>query len=184
MNLLDPTLLILGVIATTIMFAVVAFITRATPRRMVGALVGAMPLVPLIMLYDVIAARLGWWHYPSVTTGNAPLPWYIAAALWYGAALGLVGWRMIRGFGRRGLVAFLAGFALFGVTRDYLYSVATGLIVFGPGPVPLIADLFAYASGAAIVQLLMYRMVGSPRADPLARYSRITGAKEWRAKDF
>ncbi len=169
MDPLDPTILVLGIVATTIMLAVVAFLARATPRRMVGALLGAMPLVPLVMFYDAIAAQLGWWRYPSVTTGNAPLAWYIAAALWYGAALGLVGWRVIRRFGARGLAVFLALFALFGVARDYLYSVTTGLIVFGPGLLPLIADLFAYASGAAVVQLLMYWIVGPPQSDPLAR---------------
>ena len=171
MDLLDPTTLLVGVIATTVMFAVVAFFTRATPRRIVGALISAIPLIPLIMFYDLIAARLRWWHYPSVTTATAPFTWYIAAALWYGAALGLIGWRVIRRFDKRGLIAFLVVFALFGVTRDFLYSITSGVIVFGPGLIPLIADLLAYASGAVIVQLLMYWIVGQPRADPLARMS-------------
>ncbi len=172
MNLLDPMVLVLGLIVTVILFAAAAFFTRATPWRIVGALIGACPLVLVVLLYDGIAAQLGWWHYPSVTTGNAPVAWYIAAALGYGAALGLVGWRVIRRFGMRGLVAFLAVFALFGVTRDYLYSITTGLIVFGSGLVPLGADLFAYASAAALVQVLMYWIVGSPRSDPLARMPR------------
>ncbi|MDE3089591.1 MAG: hypothetical protein KGJ80_09470 [Chloroflexota bacterium] len=169
MNLLDPTLLALGIIATMILFAVVAFFTRATARRIVGALISASPIVPTVLLFDVIAAQLGWWHYPAVTTGNAPIAWYIMAALWYGAALGLVGWRVIRRFGARGLAVFLVAFALYGVARDYSYSVTTGLIVFGPGLVPLGAELFAYASAAALVQLLMYWIVGPPRSDPLAR---------------
>jgi len=169
LNLLDPALLALGVVATTTMFAIVAFVTRATPRRVLGALVAAIPVIPLVMFFDAIAARLGWWHYPSVTTGNAPLAWHIAAAVWYGAALGLVGWRVIRRFGTRGLVVFVPAFALFGLTRDYLYSITTGLIVFGKGPVPLLADWTAYALTAALVQLLMYRTAGPPRSDPLAR---------------
>jgi len=40
--------------------------------------------------------------------------------LFYGAALGLVGWRVIRRRDTRGLVIFLVVLALFGVTRDYL----------------------------------------------------------------
>jgi hypothetical protein len=120
MNLLDPKILVLGVIATAILFAVIALLTRAPLRRILAVLVGAVPLIPLIMLCDAIAARLGWWHYPSVRTGNAPLAWYLAAALFYGAALGLVGWRVIRRFGKRGLIGFLVVFGLFGVMRDYL----------------------------------------------------------------
>jgi len=74
-NPLDPTVLVVGLLITTILFAVIAFFTRATPRRIAGALIGAIPVVPLVMVYDAIAARLGWWHYPSVTTGSAPLAW-------------------------------------------------------------------------------------------------------------
>ncbi|MBE3119150.1 MAG: hypothetical protein IMZ50_10400 [Candidatus Atribacteria bacterium] len=169
MNFLDPKILALGIISTAIMFAVIAFFTRATPRRIAGALVGALPIIPLVMFYDSLAARLGWWHYPSVTTGRAPIAWYIAAALFYGAALGLVGWRVIRRWDTRGLVVFLVVLALFGVTRDYLYSLTTSLIVFGPGPLPLIADLFAYASAGALVQLLMVWIAGNPLSDRLAR---------------
>jgi len=58
MNLLAPALLALGVAATTIMFAVVAFVTRATWRRVLGALFAAIPVIPLVMFFDAIAARL------------------------------------------------------------------------------------------------------------------------------
>lgn len=168
-NPLAPATLALAVVASALAFGVVAFFTRATPRRMAGALVGALPVVPLVMFYDRVAGRLGWWHYPVVTTGSAPLAWYVAAALVYGAAMGLVGWRVIRRHGTLGLLAFLVALALLGVARDYAYSIATGLIAFGPGPVPLVADLVAYASVAAIVQAVMYLVVGPPGADRLAR---------------
>jgi hypothetical protein len=125
------------------------------------------------MLYDAIAARLGLWRYPSVTTGSAPLAWYFAAALFYGAALGLVGWRVVRRFGRRGLICFLIVLALFGVARDYLYSRTTDVIEFGGGWVPVIADLFEYASAAMIVQIVMYWIAGPPAAEPLARNRRV-----------
>jgi sterol desaturase/sphingolipid hydroxylase (fatty acid hydroxylase superfamily) len=170
---LDPATLVRGVIATAVLFAVIAFFTRATLRRIVGALVGSIPLIPMVMFYDSIAARLGWWRYPSVTAGSiAPFAWYLAAALFYGAGLGLIGWRVIRRYGRRGLIGFLIVFAIFGVTRDYFYSFTTEVIKFGPGPIPLIADLFAYASPAAIVQLVMYWISGPPGSDPLARMAR------------
>ena len=178
MDLLDPRFLLLGIIASALIFAVVAFWASATTRRIVGALVSSLPIVPLVMLYDAIAAQFGWWHYPPVTTSTAPLAWYIAAALVYGAALGLVGWRVIRRFHTRGLVAFLIVFALLGVMRDYAYSSTTRLIVFGPGLLPLVADWFAYASAAALLQLLMYWIVGPPRSDPLARTQRTHSAAD------
>jgi hypothetical protein len=71
--------------------------------------------------------------------------------------------------GGRGLTIFLLAFGLFGVTSDYFYSITMGLIVFGEGLLPLIADLFTYASAAALVQLLMYWIAGPPRSDALAR---------------
>jgi uncharacterized membrane protein len=169
MDPLDPALLVFGVAVTAILFAIIAFFTRATWRRMAGALIGAIPIVPLVMFYDAIAARLGWWHYPSVTTGSAPLAWYIAAALLYGAAFGLVGWRVIRRFGNRGLIGFLIALALFGVSRDVVYSRTTSLIEFGGGWVPMIADLFAYASAALIEQIVMYWVAGPAASGPLAR---------------
>jgi len=70
-----------------ILFAVDAFFTQARRRRILGALVGWLLTIPLVMLYDSIAARHGWWHYPAVTEGAAPLAWYLAAALFYGPAL-------------------------------------------------------------------------------------------------
>ncbi len=93
----------------------------------------------------------------------------IAAAMGYGAAFGLVGWRVIRRFGRRGLIVFLIALAIFGVARDVTYARTTNLIDLGPGPAPLIADFFAYASAAALVQILMAWIAGPPSSDPLAR---------------
>jgi hypothetical protein len=171
MNPLDPNILLASVVATAALFATIAFFSRATLRRMAGALIAAIPIIPMVMIFDAIAARLGWWHYPSVTGGSAPLAWYIASALFYGAGLGLIGWRVIRRFGRPGLVVFLAGFVLFGVARDYFYSVTAQLIVFGLGLLPYFADGFAYASAALLVQFLMYWIAGPPASDRLARVS-------------
>ena len=169
LNLLSPPLLIASVAITAILFVIVSFFSCAGLRRIFGVLLAAIPVIPMVMFYDKIAAQFGWWHYPSVTAASAPLAWYVAAALGYGAAFGLIGWRVIRRWEMRGLLAFLSLFALFGVARDYGYSVTTQFIVFGPGPVPLLADLFAYGSAAAVVQLLMRWIVGSAQSDMLAR---------------
>ena len=107
MDPLDPTTLTYGLLATLVLFAVIAFLTRATWQRIVGVLISSVPIIFLVMLYDKIAGQLGWWHYPSLVSGSAPLAWYIAAALFYGAALGLIGWRVIRRWSWSGLVVFI-----------------------------------------------------------------------------
>ncbi len=168
-DLLSPAALFFTVLATAVIFGLVAFFARATVRRAVGALIAAAPLVPLVMMIDVLAARLGWWRYPSVPAGNAPVAWYVAAALAYGAAVGLVGWRVLRRFGVASLAIFVAVVGLVGVSRDFAYSVTTGLIKFGSGRLPLAADFLSYASGAAMVQVLMLWIVGTPQSDGLAR---------------
>jgi hypothetical protein len=170
LNPFDPEVLLRGTIATAVLFAVIAFFTRAGLRRTLGALAGSLPLIPMVMVYDSIASRLGLWQYIGMPVGSpGPFLWYIDAALFYGAALGLIGWRVIRRYGRPGLFGFLAAFALFGATRDYIMSATSGGIRFGPGPLPFLADLFAYASPAAVVQWVMYWISGPPRSDPLAR---------------
>jgi hypothetical protein len=166
----EPVTLVRGMIATAILFAVIAFFTRANSRRILGALAGSLLLIPMVMFYDTIAARLGLWYYPSAPNGApGPFAWYLSAALFYGAGLGLIGWRVIRRFGRRGLIGFLMVFGLFGATRDYIFSHTIGGIEFGPGPLPFLADLFSYGSPAAVVQLVMYWIAGPAASDPLAR---------------
>jgi hypothetical protein len=171
---LGPTALAISLVVSALLFVVAAFFTRAAWKRIAGVLVGALPVVPLVMFYDRVAAGLGWWHYPAVGAGSAPIIWYIAAALGYGAAMGLVGWRVIRRFGVVGLIAFLVAATLLGVTRDYSYSLTTNLIVFGTGPIPLLADLFSYGSAAAFVQAVMYWIAGAPASDRLARTAAAT----------
>jgi hypothetical protein len=160
---LGPTALAISLVVSALLFVVAAFFTRAAWKRIAGVLVGALPVVPLVMFYDRVAAGLGWWHYPAVGAGSAPIIWYIAAALGYGAAMGLVG-----------LIAFLVAATLLGVTRDYSYSLTTNLIVFGTGPIPLLADLFSYGSAAAFVQAVMYWIAGAPASDRLARTAAAT----------
>lgn len=169
MNPLDPTFLVYLILALFVIFILFAFFTRASWRRVGAVLVSSIPIIFLVMGYDKIAAQFGWWWYPSVMTGSAPLDWYISSALIYGASLGLIGWRVIRRWSWTGLVVFLIVFTAFGVTRDYIYSTTTSFIRFGPGLIPLLADCFAYASSALIVQALMYWLAGRPDTDQLAR---------------
>jgi hypothetical protein len=151
----QPAVLIGSVFAGAILFALTAYFTRAPWRRAAAALIASIPVVPIVMIYDSIAARFGWWQYPSLAGAPAPVAWYIAAALWYGAGFGLIIWWATARFGKAGLAAFIFGEALIGLGRDLFYAKVSGLILFGPGILPLAVDFFAYASVAALVQWLM-----------------------------
>ena len=168
-DLLSPPVLAATVLATVFIFAAAAYFSRATLRRAAGALIGAAPLVLMVMGADALAGQAGWWRYPAVPGGQAPLAWYVAAAIGYGAAVGLLGWRVLRRFGPRSLAAFAVGVGLFGLGRDAAYSLTTGLIEFGHGPLPLMADFFSYAVASLVVQAIMWAVAGSPRSDRLAR---------------
>jgi hypothetical protein len=63
---------IFALIATPILFALIAYPTRAAPRRVAGALVGGLGFGVGNALWDLIAYYAGWWHYPFTTTPYAP----------------------------------------------------------------------------------------------------------------
>jgi hypothetical protein len=126
---------IFAVIAAPLLFALFASFTRATPRRMVGALVGGLGFGAANALWDVAGYYAGWWHYPFTTAPTAALPLYLAGGLFYGSALGLIGWRVTRRFGLRGVLVFLVLFTLYGMARDVGGAAATHhtYILFGAG---------------------------------------------------
>ena len=163
---------LIGLILSPMLLALSAFLTHAGPRRIGGALVAGLLLMPFVFAWDALAARAGWWRYPSPSASHGPPAYYITAGLWYGAGVGLIAWRVVRRFDARGLVGFLAAFAPYGVTRDYAGAKGTGLIAFAPGLAPAIADAMAWASGGALVQLVMHLVAGPARADALARGQR------------
>ncbi len=94
---------------------------------------------------------------------------YIFAVCTYGGALGFVGWRILRRFGLNGFTVFAISFTLYGITRDYLISSASNIIIFSSGLFPWIADFCSYASSFIFVQLIMLVIVGKPRSDELLR---------------
>jgi hypothetical protein len=91
-----------------VILAVVVVLTRATPRRIAGALVGAAVAGVAMLGIVAIGESAGWWHFV--------IPWEP-----YFLTLGFIGtipcgfifllrWRIARRFGGRGLavVAFVA----------------------------------------------------------------------------
>lgn len=158
----------------SITFALVANFTRAVFRRTIGGLVGALAYCLAQYAWDQAAALAGWWSYPAYqTTTGWPMPpaIYFFSGLVF-AGFGLVGWRIARRFGWKGLIIFLISWGLWGFTLDHagssLFS-SSRLMVLEAGAAAGIADFLVYASCMAAV-LLAIRVIGSPfRTDPLAR---------------
>ena len=164
--------LLIGFIVAPTLFALSAYFTRANMRRIVGALVGAAAYGAINYGWDQVAAGLGWWSYPAwLGTGRAPLTLYALAGI-VGGAFGLVGWRIVRRWGWRGVVGFLLFWAVYAMVHDYGGSKAfasSQLMIFGPGLMPIIAIVLWYITGNA-ASLLAVRLIGGPAsADPLAR---------------
>jgi len=144
-SLLDMPALLIAL--TGLIFVLAAFFTRATPRRMGGALAGGFGFGLLNLAWDVVAYYMRWWWYPTATPrSSGPWSWYAAAGLAFGAGYGLLGWRAARRWGARGLLGFLTGFTLYGVTRDYVGSstVVRDVVTFAGGVWPWVADGIAW----------------------------------------
>src|SRR5215469_16345204 len=108
---------------TALALLVISF-TRAGLRRFGAALLGGIAGGLLNLVADLVAFRLGLWHYASTHPSYAP-PWfYVTAGIGYGAVVSLIGWRIDRRFGRRGVLVFLACIAAFGLLRDFLGTAA------------------------------------------------------------
>lgn len=95
-----------------------AYFTRPGRRRMMGALAGGAAtgfrLPPLLAIAD----SQGWWHCPFLATPLAPLLAVLGFAVSY-AAIVLMGWRIERRFGWRGIACSLAAVCVIGPPRDY-----------------------------------------------------------------
>jgi len=175
MPALNPTQAILiGFIVAPVLFALCVFFTRANLRRAASALVGVIVFGVLQYAWDRLAAVAGWWRYPGYNTpANMPMPppIYLFSGLVY-AGFGLIGWRITRRYGWKGLLVFLAAWSLWGFIHDTVGSSlfsSSQLMVIGSGVFPLITDFLVYATCMALV-LATIRAIGGPfRADALAR---------------
>src|SRR5262245_51347022 len=84
-----------------VVLVVVAVLTRATARRIVGALVGGAAGGVVALGIIALGEEVGWWHMA--------ITWepYFLILLWIAFALGafgfLITWRIARRFGWRGL---------------------------------------------------------------------------------
>jgi hypothetical protein len=150
-----------------VMLIATAIFTRATFRRIVGALAGAA-LVGAAALGIVAAGEnAGWWHMA--------ITWepYFLALLWVDGVLCayvfLITWRIARRFGGRGLAVIAIAGAILGPPRDYWYMrhfPEWGS--YGPGLAPIFAISATYSVLLLVGQGIMRLVSGPAGEDPLA----------------
>ncbi len=117
--------------------------------------------------WDALAARMGWWSYPSSTDLMVTLTLSIMCAFIFGGTASLIGWRMMRSSQWVGAVTFIAGFVGIGLLRDRALEANTTMMAFGPGPMPQVMAAIGYLSMALTVQITMLIVAGPPRSDEM-----------------
>ena len=169
MPILTPSqALVIGFIVAPTLFILFAYLTHATLRHILGAIAGAFLYAVVNYAWDRAAAIFGWWTYPAWSAnGQFPLTGYFLAGVVGGGAFGLIGWRIIRRWHWRGYVAYLLFWAVYALIHDYGGSrlfASSQLMVFGPGLVPIIANVFWYITGNALPPIGIWLMGDSPSA--------------------
>jgi hypothetical protein len=164
-----PQLMLLASAVYVVLLGTTIYFTRATTRRVLGALAGGGMAAVAGFGVEVICQALGLWRYPADDTGYGPPLMYPVIVLMF-AVLPLIGWRVVRRFGWRGELMFLAVIAVVGTFRDYMVAQeATGIIALTPGIATVLVDLAAWSGLTALAQGVMRLVAGPAGADSLAR---------------
>jgi hypothetical protein len=149
--------------------AVVIYFTRATARRIGGALAGGAAAALSALGSITLCENLGWWQIPFASTPYFASIFYVGVAITC-APIYLVTWRVARRFGWRGLAVSVAIVVVVGPPRDYLYAAMfPKWMVFSPGVAPLLADSVTYISIVVLGHAVMRLVAGPARDDRLAR---------------
>ena len=168
--------IILWSCAYLIELGAVIYFTRASVRRVEGALVGAVAAGLLGLGAIALCEALHWWHIPFAST-PAFLPLFYVGLSISLAPIYLVTWRLARRFGWRGLAVFVGIVAVIGPPRDYL--IATNFpkwMVFAPGVMPILADSATYV-GMVILGHAMMRLIAGPATEDQLAPKHTKGAQ-------
>ena len=147
----------------------VIYFTRATRRRVIGAIAGGAAAALLGVGAIALCRALGWWWVPFAPTLLFHVLFY------FGLAISLtpiypVTWRVARRFGWPGLAIFVGIVTVIGPPRDYLYAtLVPKWMVFAPGVAPLLADGATYVAIVILGHAVMRLVSGAASADRLAR---------------
>jgi hypothetical protein len=148
---------------------VVAILTRATARRIAGALAGGTALAFVALGIIAIGEKLGWWHM-TITWEPYFLTLLLIDFAISCAAIYLITWRIARRFGGRGLWVVVVVLAVLGPVRDYQYMARfPEWGAYGPGIAPVLAIAATYVIMVVLGQSVMRLVAGPAREDRLAR---------------
>jgi hypothetical protein len=161
--------LIVVTCAYMIELVAVVYFTRATSRRIVGALAGGATVGCMGLGAIALGNALGLWRVPIARTPGFLALFYLGLAISF-SPIYLITWRVARRFGWRGLAVFIGAVAVIGPPRDYLIAATfPEWMVFAPGVAPIVADAATYVAIVALGHAVM-RLIGGPaREDRLAR---------------
>jgi hypothetical protein len=151
-----------------VVLVVVAVLTRATARRIAGALAGAAAMYPVGLAIVALGERVGWrrWEFPWEPN--------LLTALWINCTLCafvfLITWRIARRFGGCGLAVIAIVAAVMGPIRDKSFVERfPEWGSFAPGVAPVLAISASYVLFGVVGHGLMRLVAGPARGSPLAR---------------
>ena len=163
--------LIIVTCAYLVALVAVVYFTRATSRRVVGALGGGAAVGCFGLGAIVLGNALALWRVPVFWTSYF-LPLFYLGLVISCSPIYLVTWRVARRFGWRGLAVCLAVVAIIGPPRDYLYAAKfPAWMVFAPGVAPILADAAAYVGIVALGHAVMRLIAGPSTEDRLCNES-------------
>ena len=151
-----------------ILLAAVIILTRASLRRIAGAMVGMFAAGAAAIAVIVICERVGWWHFTMSWEPHYLIQLGIGVALC--SFVFLLTWRLARRFGGRGLAIALLLAALLGPFRDSAYmAMFPEWGYYAPGIAPMLAISAAYVVCGVVGHGMMRVIAGPATADPLTR---------------
>src|SRR6267142_4221718 len=113
--------IILWACAYLVELVAVIYFTRASMRRIMGAVAGGAAAGLLGLGAIALCETLGWWHIPFASTPYFLPLFYLGLSISL-TPIYLVTWRLGRRFAWRGLAVFLCVVAVIGPPRDYLIA--------------------------------------------------------------
>jgi hypothetical protein len=151
------------------LLVIVAFFTRPTAHRLAGALAGGFVFGVAVLGILALGERVGWWHMAIAWRPYYLMLLVIDFAL-PSAYVNLLAWRIVRRFGRRGLVLATAIVAVIGPPRDYYYMERfPEWGYYGPGIAPVLAVSAIYIIMLLLGYAVMRLVAGPSDSDRLAR---------------
>jgi len=150
------------------MLVVVAIATRATARRIAGAVAGAVACGAMALGADAIGEEFGWWRMAIWAPDILPLVYlnFVVSC----TPIFLVTWRVARRFRRLGLTVVTVVLVVIGPPRDYAYMARfPEWGAYAPGVVPVLAIAAIYATLVPLGHSVMRLVAGPASQDRLAR---------------